>query len=158
MPHKLVVIPRSWWLIGLAGLLAVALLPFVGHYLRGTREDRCNWDGLRLEPVYEVRIIEPSSPPLQFCCVSCAELWIERNNRRSGRILVTDEISGGRLEAASAHYVRSAVVTNEITGNRLHVFRSAVDAKAHADSAMGRILAGSERPFKNTGLTGSESP
>lgn len=145
-------------MIGLAGLLVAASLPFVGAHLRGARENRCNWDGLQIEPVYKVLIVEPASPPLQFCCVSCAERWLERVSIPSGRILVTDEVSRGRLEAANAHYVRSAVVTNVTTGNRIHVFRSAVDAKAHADSAMGRILAGSELPFKITGLTESESP
>jgi len=57
------------------------------------------------------------------------------------------------LSASQAHYVRSTVATNAVTGNRRHVFRTVEDALKHAEAAHGRRLLGAERPFANKVLS-----
>ena len=59
----------------------------------------------------------------------------------------SDEVSGEPVDARSAHYVRSDVVTTPATGNRVHVFRRRVDAERHAALFAGTVLTGAERPF-----------
>lgn len=140
-------VPRSWWWKGVAGLLLVASLPFIGQFYRTDRESCCNWDGLALNPLYRVRVISSTDNSKHFCSVQCAVLWLSRNRDKVARILVTDEVSGTEMDAADAVYVRSSIVTNRITGNRIHVFRTEVDAQKHAEAANGRKLSGSERPF-----------
>jgi len=149
-------IPRAWWWNGLAGLAVVAALPLVGHALRGDHARGCAWDGLPLEPMYKVRAVERSDATHEFCSVRCAELWLERTGCRPARIVVTDEASGEELEASAAYYVRSTVPTNAVTGNRVHVFRTAEAASRHAAAAGGRRLTGSERPFAAVDVADSE--
>ncbi len=140
-------IPHSWWWNGLIGLAVVAALPFVAHALRGQHSPGCEWDGLPLEPIYRVRIVERSGTTHEFCSVRCAELWLQESGSRPVRILVTDETSGAELDAATACYVRSTVATSAVTGNRVHVFSTDEAASRHAAGAHGRRLVGSERPF-----------
>jgi len=151
-------IPKSWWLSGLAGLVIVTAIPVVGHLIRGDREGRCAWDGLKIEPIYQVRIVEKPGITDQFCCLQCAEFWLERRGRKPIDIFVTDESSGMEIEASDAFYVRSAVATNPVTGDHRHVFRAFEDAKKHAESAHGRQLLGDERPFEKKRLTDSGNP
>ncbi len=140
-------VPKSWWLTGLAGLAIVAALPFVGHWLRGDQEERCAWDGQELEPIYQVRIVEEPAIATKFCCIRCAESWLERRGRQPLQIFVTDEASGTEIESSKAHYVRSTVATNAVTGNRRHAFAAVEDAVKHAEGARGRQLSGADRPF-----------
>lgn len=146
-------ITKSWWLVGLLGLGIAAALPVVGHLIRGEADERCAWDGLGLEPIYQVRIIEETGNAYTFCCLRCAESWLEQRGRQPVRILVTDEASGTEISASQAHYVRSTVATNAVTGNRRHVFRTVEDALKHAEAAHGRRLLGAERPFANKVLS-----
>jgi hypothetical protein len=151
-------VPRSWWLTALAGLVIAALLPFVGHLIRGDAQHRCAWDGQEIELIYRVRIVEDAENTYEFCCLQCAELWLERRGHKPLRILVTDEASGQEIEAFKAYYVRSTVATNAVTGNRRHVFRTAEDALKHAEAAHGRRLLEDERPFAKPGLTEKAKP
>ena len=52
------------------------------------------------------------------------------------------------VDAASAWFVRSQVVTNPVTGNRVHAFRNPDDARRHAEAFGGVLLSGAERPFQ----------
>jgi hypothetical protein len=62
-------------------------------------------------------------------------------------ITVTDEVSAQPVDAGEAAFVRSAIVTNAITGNNIHVFADAVDAEQHAAQFRGKLLVDTERPF-----------
>jgi hypothetical protein len=62
-------------------------------------------------------------------------------------VLVTDEATGRALPAASAWFVRSAVTTTPVTGNRIHAFRNQADADKHAETFRGTVLVGQELPF-----------
>lgn len=140
-------VPKSWWLAGLAGLILLAVLPFAAKTLRGDRGERCAWDGLELEPIYQVRVVEADGFTATLCCLRCAERWLQRRAGEGVRVIVTDEASGLELASTEAIYVRSSVVTNTITGERRHVFRRTEDATKHAEAAYGHRLLGVERPF-----------
>jgi NosL len=131
----------------LAGLLIVIGLPLVGKWARGPAENRCALDGLEIEPLYRVRVVDRAGGSHNFCCVRCAGAWLERQAERPAAVYVTDEAGGGEVDARSAHFVHSAVLTNSITGNRVHTFRDRADAEEHARAFGGQVLAGAERPF-----------
>ena len=136
-------------------MIIVAALPFAAHWIRGGADERCAWDGLEIDPVYRVRIVEQPGITYTFCCVQCAVRWLDRREVAPRDIFVTDEASGAEIPAREASYVRSTVSTNAITGNRVHAFRTAEDAMKHAQAAGGRRLIGAERPF--AGITFSDS-
>jgi hypothetical protein len=141
------VIPTSWWLRGWFGLVVVGLLPVLGSWLRGDGGERCTLDGVLIEPAFRVRVVSRHSGSLPFCSIGCAEHWIETHHETPQAVFVTDEMTDREIPATAAHYVRSTVVTNSLTGERRHVFAREPDAKRHARAARGRILVGPERPF-----------
>jgi hypothetical protein len=122
-------------------------LPFVGTSLRHTAGDRCELDGVNLVQCYSVHIEDAAGRTHDFCCLRCAELWAERQSQPIRSIRVTDEASGSEINVEDAIYVRSLVVTNPSTGNRVHVFRDREDAERHAQASRGTILTGDDRPF-----------
>jgi hypothetical protein len=138
---------RSSWIVGLAVFLLLAALAVVGHWARRDPVGGCALDGGHIEPRYRVRVLGAEGRDHEFCCIRCAELWLSRQRRRPRAVLVTDEASGREVEAASAYFVRSEVVSTPTTGNRVHAFAEACDAERHAAAARGRVLAGPERPF-----------
>ncbi len=138
---------RSEWVIGLAGLLVLAALPVIGNRVRRPAGDRCALDGVRIDPLYRARVRDHEGRDHAFCCVRCAELWLSRQRPGPQAVYVTDEASGREVEATSAHFVRSTVVTVPTTGNRVHAFADRADAERHAETARGRVLVGPERPF-----------
>ena len=139
--------PRSWWRLAFFGLVIAASLPLLGHWIRGEKPARCAWDGLRLEPPYVVTVTDCMKTTHQFCCVQCARLWLDKSGIEFDRITVTDEASGQEIDAAAAWYVRSTLATSEVTGNRIHVFRTEADAREHVEAARGRLLSAGDAPF-----------
>lgn len=139
-------IPRSWWLATLSGLLLAAILPAIGPQLR-SRQIRCAFDGQQIVELYQVIVIEETDAARQFCCVFCAEHWLQESPHTPKQVLVTDEATGTRIDAANAFFVRSSITSNAPTRDRRHVFRRRDIADSHAESFHGRVLAGKDRPF-----------
>jgi len=139
---------KSEWIIGLAFVCVLAALPLAGHWARRGAAQSCAFDGAIIDPIYRVRVGDADGQDLEFCCIGCAEQWLGRAVRQPRAILVTDEVGGEALDAATAFFVRSRVVTQRTTGNRIHAFRTRGDAEHHAASVSGRILDGSDRPFQ----------
>jgi hypothetical protein len=139
--------PRSCWLIGLAGLTLLAATAVVGSRLRQPPSGRCALDGTAIEPRYRVHVRDRDGRDYEFCCVRCAELWLGRRKAGDVSVSVTDEAFGREIDAASAYFVRSMVVTAPATGCRVHAFADKADAERHAESAHGQLLSGSDRPF-----------
>ncbi len=139
----------SRWIVRGIGLLIVIGLPIVGTWLRRQSDEGCALDGIRIDPMFEVRIIDARDVEHRFCCLQCAVWWAQRRGEKSRQVLVTDETSGRRFDARSAYFVRSGVITNATTGNRVHAFQSRSDAEHHASVSRGTILSGSSRPFEN---------
>jgi hypothetical protein len=140
-------VPTSRSLLLVAGLLVVVGLPLAGTWARRRPGDRCEFDGLPVEPRYRVRVADRAGGSHTFCCVRCAGLWLQRQGESPAAVRVTDEASGAEIDAAKAFFVRSTVVTDAITGNRVHVFGGRADAEEHARAYAGRALTGGERPF-----------
>lgn len=140
---------RSRWIVRAIGLLVVVGLPILGAWLRRQSEQGCALDGVRIDPVFAVRIIDVHGIEARFCCLQCAVWWVQRREEAPRQVFVTDETSGRWLDAADANFVRSGVITNATTGNRVHIFQRRSDAERHASDSRGTILTGSARPFEN---------
>jgi hypothetical protein len=132
--------------VGLAILIG---LPVVARWVRGGRENRCAFDGGRIEPLFRVLAVDVAGESHEFCCIRCAQLWWDRQREYPLAIQVTDERDGQLMDAASAHFVRSSVVTTPTTGNRIHSFRHKCAAEKHAQSGRGTVLDDSEKPFQS---------
>jgi polyferredoxin len=139
---------RSRVLMLLAGAALVAGLPVIGTLARRQSGARCEFDGQAIDPVYRVRIVDAAGTSHRFCCIRCADDWLRRRNDPPAAVFVTDEMSGVEVEAGSAVFVHSSVVTNAVTGNRIHAFRDVAAADAHARAYAGWMLEGAERPLR----------
>ena len=132
----------------LAFLGAVVLLgavPFVGHALRTPQGPRCAGDGVALAGSPVVKFVSGDGSETSCCCVSCAEAWPIADPRRS--VLVTDEATGQMVDAKNAWFVRSLVVAQPATQDRVHAFATKEEADRHTAAYRGRILTGKQRPF-----------
>jgi hypothetical protein len=129
------------------------LLPVVAVRLRGDAGPCCALDGTPLVPLYRVRIVDAARQSRAFCCIGCAEIWLQHQAEGARAVFVTDETSGDEIEATSATFVRSLVVTTPTTGNRLHTFRDRADAEKHAARWQGTVLTTAERPFAPAGIS-----
>jgi hypothetical protein len=132
----------------LAGLAVIVGLPVLGSWARRDATRHCALDGVKLDPHYQVQVIDGAGQARCFCCPRCAALWIERQPSPCGAVRVTDERGGEWIDASAAYFVRSLVVTTAANGNRIHVFRDRVDAERHAELFGGKVLDDTERPFR----------
>jgi nitrous oxide reductase accessory protein NosL len=137
---------KARW-VGLVGLVVVVGVPVAGNWARQRAAGTCALDGMAIDPAYRVEVVDLRGHAEPFCCLKCAEIWLKNRPGPTRAILVTDEASGERIDAETAFYVRSSVVTAPTTGNRVHVFRSREDAEKHAAAHWGTVLSGSERPL-----------
>jgi hypothetical protein len=127
--------------------LFIVGLPLAGKWARRTLEARCGFDGLRIEPLYRVRIVERTGESHDFCSVRCGLLWLARQPTAPAAVYVTDEASGTEVDGRMAHFVRSTVVTHPVTRNRIHAFRELGAAEEHARAYRGQVLTGEDHPF-----------
>ncbi len=134
------------WLLGLAGVLLVVGLPFIGKWSRRDLGPRCELSGLRIEPLYQVRVVDRAGSSHRFCCNRCATRWLTSSGIEPEAVYMTDEAGGGEIDAREAYFVDSRVVTNRVTENRTHTFRVKTDAEAHARTFSGSLLEGADRP------------
>jgi hypothetical protein len=138
---------KAFWLTTLLGLAAVAAVALAGAWVRSRSSGGCALDGAAIDPIYRVEIIDGRGETHAFCCLNCARLWLTRQPAPPRSILATDETSGQPIDAASAYFVRSLVVTRPTTGNRVHAFRNRADAERHAEQFGGVVLSEAESPF-----------
>jgi len=139
--------PRVSWLAVTAGLLIVVGLPVVAHLVRESRQQGCTLDGARIDPVYEVYVVDELGNGHRFCCLRCAQIWIRHRPVAPQSIFVTDEATGQSTSASAAWFVRSSLVTTQATGNDIHAFRTRADADKHAAAFWGTVLSDAELPF-----------
>lgn len=139
---------KGTWVTAVAGLTVLIGLPIVARMMRGGRENCCAFDGIHIEAMFRVQAVDDAGQTYDFCCIRCARLWWDRQRERPRAVYVTDEVSGLAVDATTAHFVRSSVVTTPTTGNRIHAFQDQHAAEKHAISAKGTVLQGSERPFQ----------
>jgi hypothetical protein len=93
---------------------------------------RCALDGSLIQPIYEVVIVQEDGVKQRFSCVLSARIWLKRDSAPVSCIWVTDEVTGEKVNASEAVYVKSDVVTKPHVGNRIHVFAQRAAAHSHA--------------------------
>ena len=138
--------PRKRIVLLALAMMVLVGLPLLGHWVRRGTIPGCALDGMPIIPLYRVEIIDNEGRRYEFCCIRCAQLWFDRHPG-SRSVHVTDEEQGVAIPALSAYYVRSGVITNPTTKNRIHAFRHESAARRHADSYHGIILSDRESPF-----------
>jgi hypothetical protein len=148
---------QASWITALSGVVVAAVLPLAAHWARQHSQGGCALDGVPIHPNFRVEVVDHEGRTHVFCCVSCAESWLNAQPGLPQAILVTDEVSGQPVENAKAFFVRSSVVTP--TGekpprltpanNRIHVFRNWADAEKHigTEEHRGTLLEEADRPF-----------
>ena len=137
----------SRWQVFLILQAVIVGLALGGVSLRRSGPGRCALDGLAIEPLYRVRVDERDGESRVFCCIRCAELWLAQAEPPRA-VFVTDEASGEEIPARQAWFVRSSVVTQPATMNRIHAFKNRADAERHAATARGRLLKEEDRPLR----------
>ena len=101
---------------------------------------RCSLDGIRIDPLYEVKIIGKDERCWSLSSILSAQIWLRENSMKVSSIWVTDEITGEKIEAGDAYYVESEVITTPHTGNKIHVFAQRTEAKLHARQFNGKLV------------------
>lgn len=115
---------------------------------------RCSLDGIRIDPLYEVTIIQEGETSYSFSCVLSAQLWLKGNGEPISSIWVTDETTGEKIRAELAYYVESNVITTPHIGNRIHSFSQEEAAELHAQQYKGKFVKNplKVRPKRRVGL------
>ena len=107
-------------------------------------ENRCDYDGVKIEPIYAVYFTLQDGTEKRFCSIACASLSLPELKSRIKEVIVVDERSGTKINAFQALFVESEVVTVPHVKNRIHVFGNREDAIKHLDKFKGRWI---ENPF-----------
>jgi hypothetical protein len=114
--------------------------------VRGSHPDRCSFDGVSIDRVHRVDLMEDGMVRASFCSVACALAWPKLPASRYWQ--VRDEMSGEPIDASRACFVLSRVVTVATRGERIHVFRQWTDAMNHCAQFGGARIAD---PFASEG-------
>ena len=121
-------------------IIATCTVNWALYFQHGNRPSGCSLDGSRIQPLYEVIIIEKDKLPRSFSCVITARIWFSENSDQVSSILVTDEATAKKIKAEDAFYAVSEVVTTPYTGNRIHVFAQKSGATSHAMQFDGKLI------------------
>ena len=124
------------------GLLFAAALPVAGAAWRRDGAPRCALDGVRpaAGAASEIRFADGRREV--FCGPGCLVRRLATLAAPPARALVVDETTGAAVDAASAWYVESAVISNPANRDRLHAFAREQDARRHAAAHHGRARLG----------------
>lgn len=129
-------------------LLIVFFILFLGLGCRGeikSETDRCDYDGVKIKPIYAVYFILQDGKEKKFCSIVCASMSFSEIKKKIKEVVVIDEISGKRIKASQAFFVESEVVTVPHNKNQIHVFMNREDAIKHLEKFKGRWI---ENPFQ----------
>ena len=129
-------------------LFIVLLVNSVALGCQGERKSaggRCDYDGVKIEPIYATYFTLQDGTEKKFCSIACASLSFSELRGRIKEVIVVDERSGIKIHAVQALYVESEVVTVPHVKNRIHVFGSREDAIKHLDRFSGKWV---DNPFQ----------
>jgi hypothetical protein len=131
------------WII----LLITFVIISFGSGCKGERksiENHCDYDGVKIEPIYAVYFTFQDGTEKKFCSIACASLSFPELKSRIKEVVVVDERSGTKINASQALFVESEVVTVPHVKNRIHVFANKEDALKHIQTFKGNWV---ENPF-----------
>ena len=123
----------------LLALAATASLGLLNGCDRGGAAS-CAFDGMEIDPLYEVQFFMKDGQTLRFCSVVCALEAFSQAKERIDSVLVTDEVTGQQVSSDKAFFLESSVLTVPHVKNRIHVFASEQDAVRHRDQYAGKAL------------------
>ena len=133
---------RLWVIIIFA---IIGLVAAVSALLKGRVGIRCDYDGTRIQPIYGVAFTFEDSTEKQFCSVSCAVLDLKNEKKKVNYVTVVDEVTGSRIDASLAFFVKSDVFTIPHVKNNTHAFAKKEDAICHTRQFNGKLIS---NPFK----------
>ena len=107
-------------------------------------EDRCDYDGVKIEPIYAVYFTLQDGAEKKFCSIACASMSFSALKKQIKEVIMVDEPTGAKINASRAFFVESEVVTVSHVKNRIHVFANREDAENHIQKFKGKWI---ENPF-----------
>lgn len=105
---------------------------------------RCDYDGMKIEPLYAVYFTLHDGSERKFCSILCASMSFRELTKQIKEVMVVDEASGKKINASEAFFVQSEVMTILHVKNRIHVFSKREDAERHLKMFNGKWI---ENPF-----------
>jgi Na+-translocating ferredoxin:NAD+ oxidoreductase RnfC subunit len=112
---------------------------------RKSIESRCDYDGVKIEPLYAVYFNLQDGTEKKFCSIVCASMSFSQLQRKVKEAIVVDESSERKMNASQAFFVESEMINVPHVKNRIHVFAKEEDALRHSKKFSGRRI---ENPFK----------
>jgi ribosomal protein L24E len=112
---------------------------------RKSIEGRCDYDGVKIEPIYAVYFNLRDGTEKKFCSIVCASMSFSKLKNEVKEVVVVDEASEKRVSAPQAFFVESDIVTVPHVKNRIHAFGREEDAMKHLEKFSGRRV---ENPFR----------
>jgi len=128
-------------------LFITFVIIFLGLGCKGERksiESCCDYDGVKIEPLYAVYFTLQDGAEKKFCSIACASMSFSALKRQIREVRVVDEPSGNKINASEAFFVESDIVTVPHVKNRIHVFAKKENALKHIQKFKGNWV---ENPF-----------
>jgi len=113
---------KKAWIIGI--LIIIGAIAAIGGLMKGHMAARCDYDGTRIQPIYEVDFEFEDGSMKRFCSIVCALMDLKDEGKK---------------------LVESEVVTIPHVNNRIHVFAEKSDAERHARQFNGKSI---PNPFR----------
>ena len=111
---------------------------------RKSIESRCDYDGVKIEPIYAVYFTLQDGTEKKFCSIACASMSFSALKKQIREVRVVNEPSGNKINASEAFFVESDIVTVPHVKNRIHIFAKKEDALKHIQKFKGNWV---ENPF-----------
>lgn len=134
---------RRWMTLFIVLLVISVALGCQGE--RKSIEGRCDYDGVKIEPIYAVYFNLRDGTEKKFCSIVCASMSFSKLKNEVKKVMVVDEASEKRVSAPQAFFVESDIVTVPHVKNRIHAFGREEDAMKHLEKFSGRRV---ENPFR----------
>ena len=99
-------------------------------------------DGQALSPALRVDLTMADGTSHAFCTIACARSWLANQPHATPKqATVRDAITGEPIDAYTAFFVQSKLVTNRANANNIHAFRFRTDAAEHIRQFGGQLIA-----------------
>lgn len=133
---------KRWVALSITFVIISLVLGCQGE--RKSIESRCDYDGVKIEPLYGVYFTLQDGAEKKFCSIACASMSFSELKKKVKEVMVMDEASEKKINASEAFFVESDIVTVHHVKNRIHVFAKKEDALKHIQRFKGNWL---ESPF-----------
>jgi len=129
---------KKVWIIVI--LLVIGVIAAIGGLMKGRMAARCDYDGTRIQPIYEVDFEFEDGSIKRFCSIVCSLMDLKDEKKKLKYITVVDEVSGKKIDDSLAFFVESDVIAIPHVKNRIHVFAEKADAERHASQFDGKLI------------------